>query len=45
MGYVVGKEAFDQVLLKLGEKYRLYAPVRKAGEGRFTDVHFFATCV
>lgn len=38
MGYVVGKEAFDQVLLKLGEKYRLYAPVRKAGEGRFTDV-------
>ena len=37
MGYVVSKEAFDQVLQKLGEKYRLYAPVRKVGEGRFTD--------
>ncbi len=38
MGYVLNTEAFQQVLQKLGETYRLYAPVRKVGEGRFTDV-------
>ncbi len=38
MGYVVTKESFNEVLQKLSENYRLYAPVRKIGEGRFTDV-------
>ncbi|MDO4615245.1 MAG: anaerobic sulfite reductase subunit AsrA [Lachnospiraceae bacterium] len=38
MGYILEKESFNEVLKKLGEKYRLYAPVRKIGEGRFTDV-------
>ncbi len=38
MGYVLNRQAFDEVLVKLSESYRLYAPVRKVGEGRFTDV-------
>ena len=37
MGYILTKEGFDRVLAELGRTYRLYAPVRKAGEGRFTD--------
>ena len=37
MGYILTKEGFDRVLKELGKTYRLYAPVRKAGEGRFTD--------
>ena len=37
MGYILSKEGFDRVLAELGKKYRLYAPVRKVGEGRFTD--------
>ena len=39
MGYVLSKEAFDGVLRELGRTYRLYAPVCKRGEGRFTDTH------
>ncbi len=38
MGYELGREAFDGVLAELGKSCRLYGPVRKAGEGRFTDV-------
>ncbi|HAJ73707.1 MAG TPA: anaerobic sulfite reductase subunit A [Lachnospiraceae bacterium] len=38
MGYVLEKEAFDSILKELGQRYRLYAPVRKKGEGRYTDV-------
>ncbi|KIR03226.1 Anaerobic sulfite reductase subunit A [Lachnospiraceae bacterium TWA4] len=38
MGYVLQTEALNQVLEKLGKSYRLYAPVRKVGEGRATDV-------
>ncbi|MBQ6376158.1 MAG: anaerobic sulfite reductase subunit A [Lachnospiraceae bacterium] len=37
MGYILTQEGFDRVLSVLGRTYRLYAPVRKAGEGRFTD--------
>ncbi len=37
MGYSVSVQNFDQVLAGLGRKYRLYAPVKKIGEGRFTD--------
>ncbi|MDO4622611.1 MAG: anaerobic sulfite reductase subunit AsrA [Eubacteriales bacterium] len=37
MGYLLNKQAFNEVLEKLGAAYRLYAPVRKVGEGRFTD--------
>jgi len=37
MGYILTKEGFDKVLSELGRTYRLYAPVRKTGEGRFTD--------
>ena len=38
MGYVLSQEGFSRVLRSLGEKYRLYAPVVKTGEGRYTDV-------
>jgi anaerobic sulfite reductase subunit A len=38
LGYVLKKEAFDQVIRELGKTYRIYAPVVKTGEGRFTDV-------
>ena len=37
MGYSLTRSQFDQVLEKLGEQYRLYAPVLKKGEGRFQD--------
>ncbi len=38
MGYVLQKEGFSRVIEKLGGMYRLYAPVLKKGEGRYTDV-------
>ena len=38
MGYILTREGFDKVLSELGRTYRLYAPVRKTGEGRFTDI-------
>ena len=37
MGYTLTRTEFDQVLEGLGKKYRLYAPVLKKGQGRFTD--------
>ena len=37
MGYILTKEAFDKALQKLAEERRIYAPVLKVGEGRFTD--------
>ena len=37
MGYILTRKGFDKVLSELGRTYRLYAPVRKTGEGRFTD--------
>ncbi len=37
MGYTLNKSAFSQVIEELGKSYRLYAPVLKVGEGRFTD--------
>ncbi|MBQ1331867.1 MAG: anaerobic sulfite reductase subunit A [Lachnospiraceae bacterium] len=37
MGYVLSTEGFDRTLAKLGERYRIFAPVLKAGEGRFKD--------
>ncbi len=38
MGYILEKDSFNEVLNDLSTSYRLYAPVRKIGEGRFTDV-------
>ena len=38
MGYVISRTGFESVIEKLGQQYRLYAPVRKVGEGRYTDV-------
>ena len=38
MGYVLTRDGFDELIAKLGETYRIYAPVLKKGEGRFTDV-------
>ena len=38
MGFLLKPEVFDGVLKELGQTYRLYAPVRKKGEGRYTDV-------
>ena len=37
MGYTLTRTEFDQVLEELGKRYRLYAPVLKKGQGRFTD--------
>lgn len=37
MGYTLTRSEFDQVLAELGKKYRLYAPVLKVGEGRFSE--------
>lgn len=34
MGYTLTRSEFDQVLEGLSEKYRLYAPVLKKGQGR-----------
>lgn len=38
MGYILTKEDFDQVIRNLLKSYRIFAPVRKKGAGRFTDV-------
>ena len=38
MGYLLTKEGFDDVVRTLLNTYRIYAPVRKKGAGRFTDV-------
>ena len=37
MGYVLSSEGFSKALHELGMSYRLYAPVKKEGEGRFAD--------
>lgn len=37
MGYLYDRVGFGRLIQTLAENYRLYAPVRKAGEGRFTD--------
>ena len=37
MGYTLTRSQFDQVLRELGKQYRLYAPVLKVGEGRFSE--------
>ena len=37
MGYSLTRSEFDRILATLGESYRLYAPVLKKGQGRFTD--------
>ena len=38
MGYVLNQDGFTRVLGKLGRSRRIYAPVNKVGEGRYTDV-------
>ena len=38
MGYVLTNKGFADVISALAKEYRIYAPVRKIGEGRFTDV-------
>ena len=37
MGYKLGMDGFREVVASLAERYRLWAPVLKVGEGRFTD--------
>ena len=37
MGYVLEMESFSKVIEALREDYRIFAPVRKVGAGRFTD--------
>ena len=37
MGYFVSNEKFDQIINKMGEKYRVYAPKRFEGQGRYSD--------
>ena len=38
MGYIMSQEGFGQVVAALRKTYRIIAPVRKKGAGRFTDV-------
>jgi len=38
MGYVLGIDGFADVISALSVNYRIFAPVRKKGAGRFTDV-------
>lgn len=38
MGYRMDRTEWKAVFDELGKTYRLFAPVRKIGEGRFTDV-------
>ena len=37
MGFVFSRDGFSEVIRQLGNRYRIYAPVLKKGEGRFTD--------
>ncbi|MEE3392880.1 MAG: anaerobic sulfite reductase subunit AsrA [Lachnospiraceae bacterium] len=37
MGYELDREGFPAVIRELSGKWRIFAPVRKAGKGRFTD--------
>ncbi|MBQ6621392.1 MAG: anaerobic sulfite reductase subunit A [Mogibacterium sp.] len=37
MGFVYSVDGFNKVIGSLREKYRIFAPVLKVGEGRFTD--------
>ena len=37
MGFVIPRAAFNQIIETLARRYRLYAPVRKKGAGRFLD--------
>lgn len=38
MGYILKEEAFSELIGRLLDSYRIFAPVRKKGAGRFTDV-------
>ena len=37
MGYVFSLDGFDRAISELRKQYKIYAPVRKVGEGRFAD--------
>lgn len=37
MGFILSREGFNEIITQLSSKYRIYAPVLKKGEGRFTD--------
>ena len=38
MGYILTEEGFQDSLKELRKEYRIFAPVRKKGAGRFTDI-------
>lgn len=38
MGYILTEEGFQDALKELRKEYRIFAPVRKKGAGRFTDI-------
>ena len=38
MGYVLDGEGFDGLVRELARDFLVFAPVRKVGAGRFTDV-------
>lgn len=38
MGYVLSEDGFAKAISDLREIYRIFAPVRKVGAGRFADV-------
>ncbi len=44
MGYILNAGGFDQVIGELRDRFRLFAPVLKEGEGRFTDTDVVRYC-
>ena len=37
MGYFISNEKFDQIMSRMSGKYRIYAPKRFEGQGRYSD--------
>ncbi|WP_194608161.1 anaerobic sulfite reductase subunit AsrA [Clostridium vitabionis] len=37
MGYVMNEKGFSEIVRDLSQTFRIYAPVKKTGAGRFTD--------
>lgn len=37
MGYELDRDGFSRVIKELSEDYQIFAPVKKTGQGRFTD--------
>lgn len=38
MGYQLAREAFSEIFESIKKKYDIWAPVRKEGEGTFSEI-------